>query len=173
MIVRPYLAGTLIGLLLLGLSASVVWATVKTHRTEHQVTEITRVIEGTPGPAGEPGVGVRSVVIHPLPSTEAPHARLFHGILTLWIPEGQEGARGPQGERGPRGGQGDTGARGPRGHVGAQGIRGERGDEGEPGPVGKPTPQQIEHAVEEVLKDSSFVCTPKPKQPTVYVCVLA
>jgi len=171
-IVRPYLLGTLIGLLLLGLSAAVVWATVKARQAGDRVTEITRVIEGTPGPQGEPGVGVHSVVIHPLPSTEAPHARLFHGILTLWIPEGQAGARGPEGARGPRGAQGNTGARGPRGRAGIQGVRGEKGEDGDPGPVGKPTPQQLEHAVEEFLKDSSFVCTPKPKQPTVYVCVL-
>lgn len=56
------------------------------------------------------------------------------GMLTLFVPEGRQGA---QGEQGIRGEQGVRGERGEQGERGVQGMRGERGERGERGGQGE------------------------------------
>lgn len=164
--VHPYIAGVALGSLLLVLSAATVWAVVNSHKATDKVTHITRVVEGTPGPQGEPGLGVTSVVIRMLPEGEAASASLFHGHLTLRIPRGATGLRGLTGERGPRGPAGDSGApgnRGPRGPSGPQGEVGARGP--------MPSDDDLGDAIRDFFKKHTLRCV-VTKDPKVFSCTV-
>jgi len=155
---------------MLALSAAVVWAAVKAYKAQAQVQRVTEIVEGTPGPQGEPGIGVERVIVHSLPAGSAPSASLSHGLLILRIPEGAPGFRGPAGERGPRGEPGARGVRGPAGPRGITGPRGERGEAGEDGEPGTTiTQQQIAKMVSDFLRNHKFVCTVigDPEAPTL------
>lgn len=141
---RAYWAGLLIGVVLLLLGALAVWQVLAYRATTQEVLRITRVIEGTPGPQGEPGIGVSNVVVHTLPNGFDPRASLRRGLLSLWIPLAANGSTGPMGPRGPRG------------------AEGARGPQGPPGPSGKPgatvSTNQIRAAVESFLRSHTFRC---------------
>lgn len=165
--VRPLSIGMLIGLGMLALSGAVVWTAVKAYKAQAQVQHVTEIVEGTPGPQGEPGIGVERAVVHSLPPGATPSASLSHGLLVLRLPEGAPGFRGPAGERGPRGEQGARGPAGPRGIPGPTGERGEAGEEGKPGTT--ITQQQIAKMVSDFIRNHKLVCTVvgDPKAPTL------
>lgn len=167
---KPLAVGVLTGLAILVLLAAVAYAMVTARNAHEDVTRVTEVVEGTPGPQGEPGVGVRTVVVRVLPADAAPSASLSHGTLTLRIPRGQPGAPGARGERGPRGEPGPTGARGARGETGETGLPGKQGPQGIRGPG--PSDDDIEDAVRDFLRSHTFTCTPKSPSSSVYICKL-
>jgi hypothetical protein len=119
--------------------------------TDTEIQRITRVVEGTPGPEGEPGIGVSSVLVHTLPPGFDPRATLRHGLLTLWIPLAADGDRGA------------TGPRGPQGPHGPEGLAGKPGKPGEDVSV-----KQIRAIVESVVRSLTFRC--KLETKNVFTC---
>ncbi len=120
---------------------------------EEQVEQNTVLIEGPPGPQGDPGlqgeIGPQGVI-------GDRGERGLQGEIGSQGEQGIQGEIGPQGERGllgeqgvqgeighqgEQGIQGIQGERGPQGEQGIQGLQGERGSQGEKGPKGDQGPQ--------------------------------
>lgn len=151
-VAKPYLFALLASFVVLGLLASAVFLAVYIRRQESQKEElrrVTQIIEGTPGPQGEPGIGVHSVVCLPVGSCEA---TLQQQRLTLRV-DLPEGPRGPRGFRGARGNDGNRGAKGEKGD------RGERGFTGGEGKPGKPNDAQIAALINAFFRSHTFTCT--------------
>lgn len=123
---RPYWLGAGIGLVIV-VALGTAWAIILSRSAQEQTERITRIVQGTPGPEGEPGIGIRRVSIVEIASGQEPFARLrFPGQVTLFLPAAEAGPQGPRGLRG-HDATGPPGPRGPRGPQGPPGARGRQG----------------------------------------------
>jgi hypothetical protein len=141
-----------LGLLFVIAIAYSVWATVQAHNTRTELTRITRLVEGTPGPQGKPGLGVESVLVHTLPPGSEAKSSLRHGLLQLWLPIGETGARGP---RGPGGTDGHAPS---ANQIAAAVSRYCARHNACRGPAGEVSERQIRVAVETFMRSHTFVC---------------
>ena len=142
-----------IGLLLLLVIAIAYssWATVQAHNTRTELHRITRIVEGTPGPQGEAGIGIRHAICLPGGRCKA----TLHGqTLTLRIVP----PRGPQGERGPAGGEGRTPSARQVAVLVARYCASHNLCRGLPGPPGVVTTKQIRAAVDAFMHSHVFTC---------------
>jgi hypothetical protein len=131
-----------------------VWATVQAHNTRTELTRITRLVEGTPGPQGEPGVGVRHVIC--LPAARC-SATLYRQTLTLRISP----PRGATGQRGPRGRSGTDGNGPSAVQIAAAVARYCARHNGCRGPAGAISEKQIAAAVNAFMRSHTFTCRMK------------
>ena len=145
--------------LLISIAAGYGYIVYKQVQTRTDVRNLTRVIEGTPGPQGQPGLGIDEVKVLTVAPDRPAGARKVGQTLYLRIPRGDTGKRGPVGPIGGKGPKGEKGEKGNNGSVGPV------------GPSGSISQKKLMAAVNSFLRSHTLRCELKIEEgKKIFIC---